>query len=91
LDEPVQSFLNHQPEFLEMFADLSVYLDKWLPKFEANNRSYLTVAIGCTGGQHRSVFMSQKLFDSYRSSFVNVQLRHRELKAPAYPPESKDV
>ena len=85
LDEPVQSFLNQQPAFIEMFTDLSEYLNKWLPKFEANNRSYLTVAVGCTGGQHRSVFMCQKLFDNYRSSFANVQVRHRELNALVYP------
>ena len=85
LDEPVQEFLNQQPEFIEMFTDLAGYLDKWLPRFEANNRSYLTVAIGCTGGQHRSVFMCQKLFENYRSSFGNVQVRHRELNAPGYP------
>lgn len=85
LDEPVQGFLNQQSEFMEMFTDLSEYLNKWLPRFEANNRSYLTVAIGCTGGQHRSVFMCQKLFDSYRSSFTNVQVRHRELHTRAYP------
>ena len=91
LDEPVQDYLNHQPEFIEMFTDLSGYLNKWLPRFEANNRSYLTVAIGCTGGQHRSVFMCQKLFDSYRSSFANVQVRHRELNAPAYPSGKNSV
>tara|TARA_B100000809_G_scaffold78250_1_gene76179 strand:- start:2944 stop:3831 length:888 start_codon:yes stop_codon:yes gene_type:complete len=85
LDEPVQDYLNQQPEFIEMFTDLSGYLNKWLPRFEANNRSYLTVAIGCTGGQHRSVFMCQKLFDSYRSSFANVQVRHKELNALVYP------
>jgi len=88
LDEPVQGFLNQQPDFVEMFTDLSGYLNKWLPRFEANNRSYLTVAIGCTGGQHRSVFMCQKLFDSYKSSFTNVQLRHRELNVPIYPSEN---
>jgi UPF0042 nucleotide-binding protein len=85
LDEPVQDFLNQQSEFIEMFTDLSEYLNKWLPRFEANNRSYLTIAIGCTGGQHRSVFMCRKLFDSYKSSFANVQLRHRELNAPVSP------
>ena len=85
LDEPVQIFLNQQAEFIEMFTDLSRYLNKWLPKFEANNRSYLTIAIGCTGGQHRSVFMCQKLFDSYKSNFANVQVRHRELNVTAYP------
>ncbi len=91
LDEPVQDYLNQQAEFIEMFTDLSGYLNKWLPRFEANNRSYLTVAIGCTGGQHRSVFMCQKLFDSYRSSFANVQVRHKELNALVYPSRKKDV
>lgn len=81
LDEPVQNFLSHQSEFSEMFEDLSQYLAKWLPKFEANNRSYLTVAIGCTGGQHRSVYMCSKLFELYRDTFSTVQVRHRELHA----------
>ncbi len=91
LDEPVQDFLNQQSEFVEMFTDVSGYLNKWLPRFEANNRSYLTVAIGCTGGQHRSVFMCQKLFDNYQPSFANVQVRHRELNAPANPSEKNGV
>jgi len=91
LDEPVQSFLNQQPAFIEMFTDLFEYLNKWLPKFEVNNRSYLTVAVGCTGGQHRSVFMCQKLFDNYRSSFANVQVRHRELNALVYPSGKNSV
>lgn len=82
LDAPVQQFLDGQQEFLEMFSDLAGYLDTWLPRFEANNRSYMTVAIGCTGGQHRSVYMSQKLFDIHRDRFSNVQVRHRELQNP---------
>ena len=84
LDGPVQTFLNLELAFIDMFKDLSLYLDKWLPQFEANNRSYLTIAIGCTGGQHRSVFMCQKLFDNYRSRFSNVQVRHRELNTRTY-------
>ena len=91
LDKHVQDYLNQQSEFIDMFTDLSGYLNKWLPRFEANNRSYLTVAIGCTGGQHRSVFMCQKLFDSYRSSFANVQVRHKELNAPVYPSGKSDA
>lgn len=79
LDTPVQKFLESQEEFMEMYSDLSGYLNTWLPKFEANNRSYLTIAIGCTGGQHRSVFMSRKLFELYRHEYQNVQVRHREL------------
>ena len=80
LQEPVQEFLDNQHEFAEMYQDLSGFLDQWLPKFRVNNRSYLTIAIGCTGGQHRSVYMVQKLFDYYLSRFSNVQLRHRELQ-----------
>ena len=82
MDKLVQNFLDGQDEFIEMYRDLSHFLDTWLPKFEANNRSYLTVAIGCTGGRHRSVFMCEKLHGLYRDSFSNVQVRHRELHAP---------
>ena len=80
LQTPVQEFLDGQNEFAEMYQDLSEYLDKWLPKFKVNNRSYLTIAVGCTGGQHRSVYMTQKLFDHYQNRFANVQMRHRELQ-----------
>ena len=76
----VQEFLDEQNDFAEMYQDLSGYLDQWLPKFKVNNRSYLTIAVGCTGGQHRSVYMTQKLFDHYQNRFANVQVRHRELQ-----------
>jgi len=79
LDEPVQLYLDAQEDFAEMYQDLSAFLDQWLPKFEANNRSYLTIAVGCTGGQHRSVYMSEKLFGHYQSRYANVQVRHREM------------
>lgn len=82
LDEPVQKYLEGQSEFMAMFQDLSGLLGTWLPKFEANNRSYLTVAVGCTGGQHRSVFMCEKLFRQFADKYANVQLRHRELHLP---------
>ena len=81
LDKPVREFLDRQQEFVTMFNDLARFLDDWLPQFEANNRSYLTVAIGCTGGQHRSVFMCRKLFDRFEPGLANVQVRHRELDA----------
>jgi len=80
LDADVQEFLDKQQDFTEMYQDLSSYLDNWLPKFQVNNRSYVTIAIGCTGGQHRSVYMAQKLFSHYHSQFTNVQVRHRELQ-----------
>ncbi len=79
LDDPVQIYLDAQGDFAEMYQDLSAFLDQWLPKFEANNRSYLTIAVGCTGGQHRSVYMAEKLFRHYQRRYANVQVRHREM------------
>lgn len=80
LDKPVAEFLEQQHLVPEMLKDITAYLDKWLPHFEANNRSYITVAIGCTGGQHRSVYMIEQLYKHFASILPNVQVRHRELK-----------
>ena len=55
------------------------FLDRWIPRFLDASRSYLTVAVGCTGGQHRSVLVSSVLFESFKEKYDNVQLRHREL------------
>ncbi|WP_020167043.1 MULTISPECIES: RNase adapter RapZ [Methylotenera] len=60
-DLPVQEFLAKQPAVIEMLADIQHYVEKWLPSFNQDNRSYLTVAIGCTGGQHRSVYFVEQL------------------------------
>ena len=79
LDEAVIIFLNAENEVQEMYSDISQYLQKWLPRFEGNNRSYITVAIGCTGGQHRSVYLCEKLGNEFVESITNVQVRHREL------------
>jgi RNase adapter protein RapZ len=79
LEEPVKSYLCSHVEVEEMFEDICRFLHKWLPRFEENNRSYLTVAIGCTGGQHRSVYLSEKLKDYFSRSITNVQVMHREL------------
>ena len=79
LDTPVQEFLDSQPECVAMFEQIRAFLDEWLPRFEANNRSYMTVAIGCTGGQHRSVYLAERLHDALSPQFDNVQIRHREL------------
>lgn len=85
LDQPIIDFLNAQPLVQSMLNDMQVFLDQWLPKFEANNRSYMTVAIGCTGGQHRSVYLAQKLSEHTRQKFDSVLVRHREL-AQHYQP-----
>jgi len=79
LDNEVAKFLDAQQEVQDMVADISAYLEKWLPKYESNNRSYITVAIGCTGGQHRSVYIGEKLGKYFSSEIKNVQIRHRDL------------
>lgn len=79
LDQPVEEFLGGNPDVEDMIDDLTRYLERWLPEFSANNRSYFTVAIGCTGGQHRSVYICERLFKKFRGVFPNTQSRHREL------------
>ena len=80
LDQPVADFLGAEEDVQKMLADLKQFLDNWVPKFEAENRSYLTVAIGCTGGQHRSVYISDQLAKYFSEKRSNVTTRHRELK-----------
>lgn len=80
LDQPVVSFLESHSEVLAMVAELRGFLENWLPRFEASDRSYLTVAIGCTGGQHRSVFIAATLARYFAAIRPHVMLRHRELK-----------
>ena len=78
-DQPVIEFLEKQAPVKAMYNDLESFLDKWLSSFEENNRSYMTVAIGCTGGQHRSVFFCNQLTQALSQKRKNVQCRHREL------------
>lgn len=78
-DQPVIEFLESQPEVAAMLADINGFMTRWLPRFRANNRSYLTIAIGCTGGQHRSVYISNTLGEYFGSQYPNTQVRHREL------------
>jgi UPF0042 nucleotide-binding protein len=80
LDRPVIEFLERQPEVMEMVADLRRLLEAWLPRFEASDRSYLTVSVGCTGGQHRSVFIAEALARHFNGIRDYVMVRHRELK-----------
>lgn len=78
-DPQIIQFLEKEPLVQEMLEDIQKYLTKWLPSFEQANRSYMTVAIGCTGGHHRSVFISEALTRLFSTQFANVQVRHREL------------
>ena len=62
-----------------MYDDILAFLERWIPEYRTSNRSYLTVAIGCTGGQHRSVYMAEKLAGSLRDIHDPVSTRHNEL------------
>lgn len=78
LDKPVIDFLASTPLVGEMIDDIATYLAKWLPHFRDDNRAYLTVAIGCTGGQHRSVYIAEALAARFADQ-ANVLVRHREI------------
>lgn len=78
-DEAVIEFLKSQPLVNEFYQDIVGFLERWVARFEAEGRSYLTIAVGCTGGQHRSVYLIDALAKRFRSPFLNVIIRHREL------------
>ncbi len=77
-DPAVIAFLQSHAQVADMLGDIRSYIAKWLPAFIADNRSYFTVALGCTGGQHRSVYFAETLAESFRSVY-QVLIRHREL------------
>ena len=77
-DEPVIHFLEETPLAQKMFDNVRNFVEDWLPSYIADNRSYLTVAIGCTGGQHRSVYLAERLSRHFASQ-QQVLVRHREL------------
>jgi UPF0042 nucleotide-binding protein len=77
-DAAVGAYLSAQPEVVEMLAQIEAFLRRWLPAFEADQRSYLTVAIGCTGGQHRSVWFAERLAEAFGNRAATL-VRHREL------------
>lgn len=79
LDPEVIDFLQGQEDVKQMHEHIKTYLDFVIPKFIKQNRYYLTVSIGCTGGQHRSVYMAEALHNDFRDRFENVSIRHREL------------
>ncbi|HEY6897472.1 MAG TPA: RNase adapter RapZ [Rhodocyclaceae bacterium] len=77
-DQPVVDFLEAQPEVLKMAEDIRRFVADWLPAYVRDNRSYLTVAVGCTGGQHRSVYFAEWLAGHFRDA-ARVLVRHRAL------------
>jgi UPF0042 nucleotide-binding protein len=80
-DEPVRSFLDAEPEVRRMIDDIAAFLEVWIVKYRDFQRSYLTVAIGCTGGQHRSVYIADQLAARLGASFGPIQTLHHELSA----------
>ncbi|MCO6441487.1 MAG: RNase adapter RapZ [Nitrococcus mobilis] len=79
LDAAVVSYLAAQQDVERYYRQVQDFLDEWIPHFERENRSYLTVAIGCTGGQHRSVYLANRLADHFRARRASITVRHREL------------
>jgi UPF0042 nucleotide-binding protein len=78
-DESVIRYLDGFAEVQEMIDDIMGFLDKWIPRFERDNRSYITIAIGCTGGQHRSVYLVNRLAKLIKNKHNNALSRHREI------------
>ncbi|MFV8782275.1 RNase adapter RapZ [Microbulbifer sp. SA54] len=78
LDPEVAEFLRSHTETEEMQRDITRFLERWLPSYQQSNRSYTCVAIGCTGGRHRSVYMVEQLAKTFSGLFENIQVRHRE-------------
>jgi len=79
-DLAVQEFLSKETLVAQMYQDIQQFVNRWLPHFVKENRHYLTVAVGCTGGQHRSVYLVEKLAAQFQSDQQQVLIRHRELE-----------
>lgn len=78
-DEPVARFLDREAEVTRFFEDVRDFIGRWLPSLVRSNRSYITVAVGCTGGQHRSVYLAERLAAHFRSTQGQALVRHRDL------------
>ncbi len=77
-DQPVIDYLEEHPLVHDMFKDICNFLQRWLPVFQRENRAYLTVSIGCTGGRHRSVYLANRLATHFGGDGKNVSVSHRE-------------
>ena len=78
-EKPIIDFLEAQPDVMSMYGDIKDFISRWLPMFERENRAYLTVSVGCTGGRHRSVYLVEQLVNFFGNQRANVSRRHREL------------
>ena len=80
LDQPVKDFLASQPIVTKFIWQINSFMMTWLPHLERNNRSYVTIAIGCTGGKHRSVYIAELLTENFRKEQKDVQTHHRDIE-----------
>lgn len=78
-DKNVIDFLKEKPKVVQMLDQIKAFLENWVPEFEAENRSYLCIAIGCTGGRHRSVFLAEELARHFENLGKHTVLRHRDM------------
>jgi UPF0042 nucleotide-binding protein len=87
LDQEVIEFLDAEDDFNAMYEDIVAFLDRWIPRFEDAHRGYLTIAIGCTGGQHRSVHMAEKIATELRKKHEPVLTRHNNISHRRLQPD----
>ena len=79
-DQEVVEYLEHYPQVGEMFSSIFDFLQNWIPRFEQENRSYMTISIGCTGGRHRSVYLIDKIAAEMQRERSHISIRHRDIK-----------
>lgn len=89
-DPQVIAYLEAQEPVQEMYRDILGFLRHWIPRYADYNRNYLTVGLGCTGGQHRSVYMADRLASELAQEHCQVLIRHNELRGMSRPPEGGD-
>lgn len=77
-DEAVAAWLERYPEVRKMLNDIRTFLEHWLPEYQKQDRAYLTIAIGCTGGRHRSVYVVEQLAKALAHRFERIIIKHRE-------------
>ena len=78
-DPAVIDFLDGFPQVIAMYEMIKNFISRWISSFEAENRQYLTIAIGCTGGRHRSVYFAEKLGQYFSTHLKNITVKHREM------------
>ncbi len=80
LEQPIKDFLASQPIVTKFVWQINSFMMTWLPHLERNNRRYVTIAIGCTGGNHRSVYIAELLSNNFRKEKKDVQTHHRDIQ-----------